>query len=258
MDTHFAKHFFLIGVILSCTVSCGDRKEDKSLSVNAYIELGMPDPAKKWEIADYIRAYNALAKIKWETPLQLPVKDSDNSGLLFEHLVSLEYLSFLKDTAMTLSEKAGRISEFSKVYNYWMDIYTNPVLKENYYDREIIDIQIFNLNVTEAMVNLAHEINKSDDPADIALQYGYAPIKESYLAALNTDLKTQSYTNAFDDQDLERMADSIYNSAMRNKEWMDSNAVNRLKHSLRIVMDSTSSDYIRSKYETLEKSLTKI
>ncbi|HEY9489871.1 MAG TPA: hypothetical protein VIQ51_16145, partial [Chryseosolibacter sp.] len=241
------KYIFLIVFILSCSFSCTHEKEDHSLSVDAYRKLGMPDPGKRWNMADYTQANNVLAKVKWERPLQLPVKDSQNSGLLFEHLVSLEHLAFMQDNSLSLNEKAERISEFIKVYDYWMDIYTNPTLKRNYFHREIIDIQLFNLGLTEAMLNLAHEINRSTDPADIALQYGYGAIKGNYLACLNNDLKTQSYTSDFLAQDLERMADSIYNSVMRNKEWMDSSAVSELKYSLRLVMDSTSSDHIRNK-----------
>lgn len=249
------KHFFLITLILTCIFSCTEKDKDHSLSVDAYKELGMPDPEKKWDVADYTQAYNALAKVKWENPLQLPVKDSENSGPVFERMLSLDYLSFLQDSTMRLSEKAERISGFTRVYGYWMDVYVNPTLEGNYYDREIIEIQIFNLRLTEAMLNLAHQINRSDDPADIALQYGYGSIKQNYLDCLSTDLKTQSHTSEFAEKDLERMADSIYTSVMRNKEWMDSSAVSELKHALRAVMDSTSSDHIRNKYQDLRKSL---
>lgn len=254
MKATFFKHFFLAALILTGS-SCTERREDNSLSVDAYVALGLPDPARKWDMEDYTQAHNVLARIKWERPFQLPVKDSEKSGLLFEHMVSLEYLSFLQDSTMSLNAKAERISEFIRIYDYWIDVYTNPTLERNYYNREIIDVQIFNLRLTEAMLNLAHEINRSDDPADIALQYGYGAIKGNYLACLNNYLQTQSYTSEFPDQDLERMADSIYNSVMRNKAWMDSSAVSELKRALRLVADSSSSNRIRNKYKNLEKSL---
>jgi hypothetical protein len=218
--------------------------------------MGMPDPARKWDMDDYTQAYNVLARIKWEQPLKLPAKGSNKSGLLFDHMVSLEYLSFLQDTTLSLNEMAERITGFTRVYDYWIDIYTNPTLKRNYYHREIIDIQLFNLRLTEAMVALAQKINRSDNPADIALRYGYDEIKENYLTCLSTDLKTQSYTSEFLDHDLDRMADSIYSSVMRNKDWMDSSDVSELRRSLRLVIDSTSSASIRKKYGSLESSLS--
>lgn len=255
MNESVAKQIFLIVVILTCSFSCGNKKVDNSLTIDAYRELGMPDPDKKWDMADYTQAHNVLAKLKWERPLQLPVKDSEKSGSLFEHMVSLDYLSFLRDTTITRSEKAYRISEFGKVYDNWINVYTNPTLKRNKYGREIIQIRIFNLRVAEAALKLAHEINRSDDPADIAMQYGYRSIKGAYLECLNDYLQPGIDGSAFTEQDMQRMVDSIHQSVARNREWMDSSAVTELKHSLRSVMDSTSSTLIRNKYTRLEKSL---
>jgi len=255
MNRSFAKHTFLIVVILACSFSCGNKKPDNSLTIDAYRALGMPDPDKKWDMADYTQARNVLAKLKWESPLQLPVKDSKKSGSLFERMVSLDYLLFLQDSTTTRNEKAQRISEFGVVYDYWIDVYTNPTIQRSYYNREIADIRIFNLKLAEEAFNLANEINKSDDPPDIALQYGYGSIKRAYLECLNNYLQPQAYGSAFADEDNERMVDSIHQSVMRNRKWMDSSAVTELKHSLRSVMDSTSSTRTRDKYKRLEKSL---
>lgn len=247
--------FFVLLLLITVSFSCTDREADRSLSVEEFMKLGMPDPAKKWDMGDYKQAYNVLAKTKWEDPLKLPARDSDQSGLLFKHMVGLDYLSFLKDSTISLNEKAGRISEFTKVYDYWMDIYTIPILRKNHYPGEIVEIQLFNLHLMEAMLNLAHRINQSDDPADVALRYGYNAIKENYLACLHTDLRTQLHSSEFPERELDRMTDSIYASVMRNKEWMDSSTVNDLTRSLNLVVDSTSSDHIRNKYASLSKSL---
>ena len=257
MEAGSVKFFFLILILLTGNYSCRNKSEDNSLSVKEYIELGVPDPGKKWEMADYTQAHNALAKIKWERPLQLPVKDSKKSETVFERMLSLDYLSFLQDSAISLNEKAERISEFVIVHDYWIDIYTNPALrKKNYYHRELIDICIFDLQLKEEMLKLAHEINKSDDPSDVALQYGYNSIKMNYLSALADALKIQRHTSQFLEKDRERITDSIYLSVTRNREWMDDSVIIELKRSLQLVMDSASSNYIRNKYMTLEKVLS--
>lgn len=228
---------------------------DNSLTIDAYKELGMPDLNKQWDMADYTQAHNVLAKLKWEKQLQLPIKDSDKSGLLFEHMLSLDYLSFLQDSSMSRSEKAERISKFGVVYDYWIDIYSVPTVKPNYYNREIADIRIFNLRIAEAAFTLANEIIRSDDPSDVALHYGYNPIKRAYLECLNQYLQPKSNAWEFADQDMERMIDSIHQSVIRTKEWMDATAVNELKQSLRSAMDSTSSARLRDKYKFLENQL---
>lgn len=241
--------------ILGVSFSCVNRSQDNSLTVEQYMKLGMPDPRTKWDMEDYTQANNVLAKIKWQRPLELPAKDSEKSGLLFDHMVSLEYLSFLQDSTLSLNAKAERISDFTRVYDHWMDIYTIPILSQNPYQREMLELRIFNLRMMEAMVNLMHEINESDDPADVGLQYGHKFIIENYLTSLHTDLKAQRSTPDFLEPDQERLTDSIYASVMRNKEWMDSLTLSELTQSLHAVIDSTSSNYIRNKYTDLEKLL---
>jgi hypothetical protein len=225
------------------------------MSVDEYIKLGIPDPGKTWNIDDYHMAYSILGKLKWEKPFQLPMKGSEKSGALFERMVSFESFAFAQDSAISLSEKAARISEFLKVYAYWIDVYTHPGFKKPYYHREIVDIKIFNLRVAELTMNLAHQIYVSDDPANAGLKYAYGSIKRDYLTSLLDDLKTQSNTAQFVKEDLDRMADSIFVSVMRNKELIDSSAVSNLKQSLHVVLDSTRSDYVRKKYTSLEKSI---
>ncbi len=256
MTAHLIRVSLLTFILATVAFSCTDKTTtDESLSVEEYKKLGMPDPEKSWTMEEYKQAYNVLAKRKWTNPLQLPAKDSEKSGLLFEHMVSLEYLSFMNDSTISLNEKARLISEFTRVYEYWMDIYKVPTLPENHYHREILDVQIFNLHLMEAMVDLAQKINVSDDPADRALRYGYESIKNNYLTSLYADLRTQSKAAGFLKQDLDRMSDTIYSSVMRNQKWMDSSAINALTRTLQTVIDSTSSDYARSKYQRLAESL---
>jgi hypothetical protein len=255
MNAIFVKPIFVVAFILliSC-FSCAKKQPDNSLTVEEYIKLGVPDPYNEWSMTDFSQARAALAKLKWDRPFQLPRKDSEKSGLLFEHMLSFGNMSFLHNSELSLNEKAEHISAFVSVYDYWMDVYSNPVI-DNYYHRELIDIQIFNLGITERMVALAQEINKSNDSTAVALQYGYKSIQMNFLNCLTTDLKAQSRTSQFLKRDLDRMADTVYASVLRNKEWMDSSAINNLKKSLSLVMDSTSSDYIRDKYASLQKAL---
>ena len=254
-------HAFLISILAVC-FSCANKPGDNSLTIEAYRELGVPDPDKEWTMADYSKAHNILGKLKWERQLQLPVKDSKKSGSLFTRMISRDYLSFLQDSSISLNEKARRIVEFGVVYDYWMDIYSVPTVEKGYYDREIMEIKLFNLNLSEAAFKLANEINQSDDPADVALQYGYPSIKRAYLECLNKYLQPKDYVPAgdywqeFSDQDMKRMIDSVHMSVVRNKSQLLGNEIEELRQSVNSLSDSTSSDAIRKKYRYLEKELS--
>jgi hypothetical protein len=255
MSERYLKDAILIVFIGVCSFSCVDKEVDNSLTIGAYRELGVPDPNRQWTITDYTQAHNVLAKLRWEKQYQLPVKDSEKSGLLFDRMVSLDYLAFLQDSKIPLNEKAQRISEFGVVYDYWIDVYTTPTVQKSYYNREILDVQILNLRLTEAAFNLANKINQSDDPADVALQYGYTSIKHAYLECLNNYLLPRINSVEFAENDMEKMVDSIHHSLKRNKQWLDSAAVSGLKKSLRSAKDSTTSTRILNKYKLLENQL---
>ena len=254
MNSRVVKCLYVILFIAIGVLSCTNESEDRSLTVDEYIKSGLPDPRKKWNITDYSEARNVLTKMKWLKPFDLPVKGSEKSGAVFDHMLSYDYLSFLKDSTILLNEKAGRISEFRRVSDFWMDVYSNPTIPVDYYQRERLHIRMFNLKVAEAMLNVAREINRSDDPADIALQYGYQGIKRNYLASLDSTLKAH-HAPKFPGGDLDTIADSIFNSVMRNKKWMDTSEVRELKQSLNLVIERTSSEYVREKYRTLERSI---
>lgn len=246
---------FLIASIFIIGFSCTKKFPDRSLTVDEYVKLGVPDPrGKEWAIDDFRQAHFVLGRMKWDKPYQLPVRDSKKSGALFERMLGPENLTFVQDSTLSYNDRAERISDLINVCGYWADVYSNPGIGR-YYQRELIDIQIFKLNVTENMLALAAEIYRSDDPTAAGLKYGYKNIKQDYLGCLTNELKMQSLKSQFQQEDLNKLADTIYLSVIRNKAWMDSSAITGLKQSLRLVMDSTSSDHIRNKYSTLEKLL---
>lgn len=256
MRENFVKHTFLIVLVsMIAGFSCTKKKVDQSLALEEYTKLGVPDITAKWEMADYIRAHNALAKLKWERPLELPKKDSEKSGPLFKHMLSLDYISFLKDSAISLSEKAQRVTEFRTVHDYWTDVYSNPVINPAFYSREVIAIKLFNLQLTEAIVNLGRKVQASDKPEDMMLRPGYKSIKSAYLAYMKSYLQPANFREDFPEEDLKVLSDSIRFSVLRNADWMDSSELALLRSSLRSLADSASSGAIRDKFRLLEKSL---
>jgi hypothetical protein len=246
----------LILVLLMVSVSCTKKYEkDYSLSIEEYQELGIPNPTRVWDPKDITNAGNALTELKWKNPYALPRKDSEKSGMLFRRMISLDNMTFLQDESNALNEKAYQILEFLSVFEGWIKLYNNPLWKKPYYHRELIEIYINGVNVTQKMLDIADKIQESNDPDDVMMQSGDAEIRINYVSSLLNVMKIQSNTSHFLEEDLEIMADSISISIERNKDWMDSIATNLLKQSMETVMDSTSSDYIKNKYRALSDLL---
>jgi len=246
---------FPLIILLIIFGSCKKSSKDYSLSPEEYQEMGIPEANKIWSLSDYSEAFIVLMQLKYKKPFALPIKDSKRSSDLFRRMISLENMSFLNNEPIPLYEKAQLIKQYLEVQRELIEIYTNIRMKKQYYNRELVDIHMYGMQVTQKMLNLAYEINKSDDPGDMMMQSGFQSIQYLYISGVIDVLKEQAKTSKYFKNDLEVLTDSVTISLMKNKNWMDSTAVNDLKQALEVVVDSTSSDYIKNKYIELSELL---
>ena len=240
---------FLILVTFIINVSCNrGSKGDYSLSLKEYRDMGIPDPGKVWNSDEIGIAIDVFSGIKWSKPYILPRKGSEKSGLLFDRMISLENMTFLQNDTLQLQDKAYLSLQFLQIFEKWKDVYTHPMWKRQYYHRELVEININEVRLTEIMVELTKDVMASKDPVVMMLQAGVPQIKLNYVSSLVNALNLQSHSSQFLKKDLELIADSLSSSIMRNNEWMDSLSKVKIKKSIDIVLDSTSSDYVKEKY----------
>ena len=193
--------------------------------------------------------------IKWDKPYNLPRKGSKRSGMLFDRMVSLENMQFMQNDTLKHHDKAYALLRFLEIFEGWKDVYTHPMWKRQYYQRELVEINVNTVRVTEVMVALTKKIEVSDDPVDIRLQSGIPQVKRNYVSSVVNAMNLQSYTSQFFEKDLELMADSLSASLLRNKSRLDSMSLVQLKTSIDVVLDSTRSEYVTKKYNMLKNLL---
>ncbi len=245
-------YFILVFIFIVALASCkSHKKPDFSLSKEEYKELGMPDYDKVWSFKDYSNSYFILLKVKNDKPYSLPIKNSKKSGEYFNRMTSLENMSFLQNDTIPLYENAYRIKNFLVVQSDLVDLYTNILMKKQYYKRELVYLYIFELNITQKMLDLADKINESELPADIAMRSGYEPIQGIYLSSLGQTLENQKYVSRYNNDDLEVLTDSLSVSVKRNMNWFDQDMSEDLKQKMHAVIDSTSSEKIKTEYTNL-------
>lgn len=237
-------------IILLCMASCR-QGSDHSFPLKKYREMGMPDWSDGWTMDDYGNVIATLRNIQLYEPSSLPRKGSRKSGKLFEQLVNLDYHDFLNDDSLPLHEKARRIQPFLHVQEELCDIYTNPLGTEQYYNRELVSLYISGLSLVQDMIDLAHQINESDDRIDISMRRGYPAMQYSYMAMISSVLNEQSYFSQYREKDLEILSDSVAASIKRNMSWFDPHTAKIIKDNLRVAVDSSSSESIRDAYGRL-------
>ena len=92
------KYFILIFYAGSCK-----KEPDFSYPLENYQETGIPEIDRPWKIGEFVDIVSALRKIKNKELLSLPRKGSRKSGRLFEHMISMDNLSFLNIDMLPLT-----------------------------------------------------------------------------------------------------------------------------------------------------------
>lgn len=251
------KNYFLLILLISVSlVSCIKvKKTDFSLTPSEYLELGMPHYDSIWSMNDYSNAFFAINKVKYDEPKALPTRDSKKSGVIFSRMISMDNLSFLQDETLPLWVKADKIKWFVNTLIELKVAYTIIGVETQYYNRELMDMDIFRVNVAQKMLDLGKEINESDDPSDVSMQGDYPHIQLMYLNILVELFEEQQRTSEYPEQTLELLADSLSTSVRRNMDWFDADASARIKQAMHSVMESTSSRKIKKDYKELSDIL---
>jgi len=248
-------YLFVAATILICA-SCNNTKEkDYSLTLQEYLDMGVPDPYMTWNVDQNREANSIIGSIKWEKPYQLPRKDSEKSGMLFDRFVTLDNMTFLSNDTLKLHEKAYYSLEFFQLIEYWKETYTNPIWKTQYYQRELAEIHINQVRVTQIMVDIAEKIMLSEDPVDKMMREGVPSVKQNYISSMINALHAQKETAEVLNDVVLRMTDSLSTSIERNIDWLDVSSRKEIKNSVVAISDSTSLKYVRSRYEEIIKLL---
>ena len=255
MKKSFVYTLFLMIVLASCTQK---EVEDHSYTIRKYEKMGMPDCDRIWNNNDFFNAVETLDEVKATDFMALPRYDSRKSGKLFRHLISMENLSFLESDTISLRDKAYKVQAFLGIQSDLVRIYTNLYGKEQYYEKELAQLYMFGLTVTQKMLDLAYKINASSRREDQIMKGSFPTIRTAYVTMLTFVLEQQKHTSLYKEEDMEVLTDSVTASMKKNMYWFDRYAIEILKKKLQTVIDSTSSGNIRQTYQKLFNDLDAI
>jgi len=245
-------NYIIFILLVLITSSCGRQTEqDHSLTSEEYIEIGMPDDTSGWTSKDYTVACKTLNDIKAVKPLSLPKKDSKKSGKYFNRIINTDNLSFLYDESLSLHERAYQIQVYVDIQGCLITAYTDLDNTEQYYNNELIELYIFGLTIAQNMLDLGFKINESIEEEDLKMQNRFHAIQNLYVSMVLFVLDNQKKSSLFEETDLEKLTDYISSSVSVNRDWMDTAAAAEIKQRLHEIIDNTSSQRIKNKYNKL-------
>ncbi len=249
-------YFLLILILFSSFYSCNNPDTtDYSLTPEEYLELGMPDYNKVWSLDDYQMAFLVLNTLKYNQPKALPSRNSGKSAVVFSRMINIDNLAFLQDETLALHDKAEIIQWYGTTLVELTAAFTFLGMEEQYYIRELTDIDIFSVTIAQTMLDLGNKINESEDSEDIALQSDFPLIQKMYLDLISSLLEKQEHPSLYPEETLELLSDNLSTSIRRNMHWFDEDASERIKQALLTVIDSSSSRKLINDYQKLAGTL---
>ncbi len=246
--------FLVFSMVLLLFSACSTKNKDHSIGMKELKKMGMPDCNKIWSGKEYTKAYSILMNIKNQQPYKLPRKGSEKSGEVFDRLINPENMSFLHNDTIPLHIRAQAILRFLGTYEDIIDIYSNILMKKQYYTPELVDIYLFGLDIMQEMLILGEKINQSDDPNAVAYQEGFPAIQQFYITMLLKHLKVQINNSEYSNEELEKLSKGISESINKNLNWFDQAQKDTLKQEMQTVINAASTEKIKAEYEALLKS----
>jgi hypothetical protein len=248
----FGSYLFLF----SCT---GDKKndeqtKDQSHDLRWYKQFGLPDPEPDWSINEYAYAVQLLSGLETKYPHSLPRLHSKKSGTIFEKLMSDKNFSFLNDT-LSLREKARTLLRFSNIYDELADLYYMPREETQYYNRELVEIYLFGLKLSQHMLDVGRQIELAPNPSLDEFKAGLFQVRDSYIVLTEKIIRLTGETNAYAEKDLVKLAGSISASIRKNLFWMNPSQKDIILDALNKVISETPSSSIRKTYNEIRDNL---
>lgn len=248
-----------IALVIFCVLflnSCLDYQgKDTSLTLKEYRKSGMPDPDRVWLSNDFALAYAVLEDIKAKRPSCLPIKDSNKSGMVFERMTSKENLPFLHDAALPDELKLRMTKSFIQICDNWIKIYNFDESKEQYYHRELTEIYLFVLEISEIMLGIYDQIQASFELGNQENIIDENPVQPIYLSVLFNILRFEDKTEGYSIDDHMLMAKTLRASLQKNKVWMEESIKNDLKQALNKLKDQQTHKELENHYLELIESL---
>jgi hypothetical protein len=122
---------------------------DHSPVLQKYLEAGVPPIDKPWTPEDFQRAAKVLEELGAKDVTQLPRYNSENSGVLFAHIIAQENLSSFTDNNVPVDTRMKLVND-APAYLPVFVLYVHAATAEQTFDTEMLELGGFILRVEMA------------------------------------------------------------------------------------------------------------
>jgi hypothetical protein len=174
--------------------------EDRSLTIEAYLQLGMPSPDREWNSEDYEQAVIVLKSLATQNPLKLPRYDSKVSGKMFQRIVSRENLAVMLNRNLPLNTRFPLVFGYLDGVKKTLLVYYEPATRGVTMDTELVEVMGLLLKAGQESLGLANEfvatIPKDDPKLEVRMQ-GFAKMKIGLVGTFDGAILSLSEKKAY-------------------------------------------------------------
>ncbi len=140
--------------------------EDRSLTTDQYVKLGLPKCDRPWSSADMSRAAKVLADISKRDPRELPRYGSGKSGKVFARITSDENLDSIRKKSWPVSVRTGFALQYLHAAASIGKLYGAAAIEQKSASDETTEILGLTLRIAVALKDLSDEVLPTLDQND--------------------------------------------------------------------------------------------
>ncbi len=181
---------------------------DKSLTLEIYIEAGLPAHDRNWSGDDMTRAAKILAAIAQTDTGHLPRYRSQHSGAAFERLTANDNLDMYRSRSLPLEQRLPDALNYMQSSNQILKLYLAAFNQHAVGDSELVELAGAQLRVSVVMIRLVNEFLptlEKDDPTYPVRMDGLRRMKGGMASVVAGNLQTLTESHAYRTSELKRL-----------------------------------------------------
>ena len=181
---------------------------DRSLTLDEYIEAGVPAHDRTWSGDDMARAANILIAIAQKDGGQLPRYQSRKSGAAFKRITANDNLDLYRNRSLPLEQRMPDALNYMQSSNQILKLYLAAFNQHAVGDGELVELAGTQLRVSVVMFTLVDEFLPTldkDDPTYPVRMDGLRRMKNGLASVVAGSLQTLTESHAYRTSELKKL-----------------------------------------------------